>query len=118
MATAVAMTDCTIDKIEKSLMARMLHEQHDVSELFVKHLLHATSDTKRISSTSFSTRAKSVWPGFFYCFPFRQGEQGRTGNSQSESGYPGANGRYDPVANQSFHEQVQEHGLSSMTTPD
>jgi len=39
MATAVAMTDCTIDKIEKSLMARMLHEQHDVSELFVKHLL-------------------------------------------------------------------------------
>ena len=39
MATAVAMTDCTIDKIEKSLMARMLHEQHDVSKLFVRHLL-------------------------------------------------------------------------------
>jgi len=39
MATAVAMTDCTIDRIEKSLMVRMLHEQHDVSELFVKHLL-------------------------------------------------------------------------------
>ena len=39
MATAVAMTDCTLDKIEKSLMVRMLHEQHDISELFVKHLL-------------------------------------------------------------------------------
>lgn len=39
MATAVAMTDCTLDKIEKSLMAQMLHEKHDVSELFVKHLL-------------------------------------------------------------------------------
>ena len=39
MATAVAMTDCTLDKIEKSLMARMLHEKHDVSELFVKLLL-------------------------------------------------------------------------------
>jgi len=39
MATAVAMTDCTMDKIDKSLMARILHEQHDVSELFVKHLL-------------------------------------------------------------------------------
>jgi CRP/FNR family cyclic AMP-dependent transcriptional regulator len=39
MATAVAMTECTLDKLEKSLMARMLHEQHDVSELFVKHLL-------------------------------------------------------------------------------
>jgi CRP/FNR family transcriptional regulator, cyclic AMP receptor protein len=39
MATAVAMTECTLDKLEKSLMARMLHEQHDVSELFVMHLL-------------------------------------------------------------------------------
>jgi len=39
MATAVTMTDCTLDKIEKSLMARLLHEQHDVSELFVTHLL-------------------------------------------------------------------------------
>ena len=39
MATAVAMTDCTLDKIEKSLMSRMLYERHDVSQLFVKHLL-------------------------------------------------------------------------------
>jgi CRP-like cAMP-binding protein len=39
MATAVALTECTLDRIEKSLMTRLLHEQHDVSELFVKHLL-------------------------------------------------------------------------------
>jgi CRP-like cAMP-binding protein len=26
-------------KIEKAVMARMLHEQHDISELFVTHLL-------------------------------------------------------------------------------
>jgi CRP-like cAMP-binding protein len=39
MATAVAMTNCTLDKIDKSLMAQKLHEQHDISELFVKHLL-------------------------------------------------------------------------------
>jgi CRP/FNR family transcriptional regulator, cyclic AMP receptor protein len=39
MASAVAITDCTFDKIEKSLMQRMLHEHHDVSELFVNHLL-------------------------------------------------------------------------------
>jgi CRP/FNR family transcriptional regulator, cyclic AMP receptor protein len=39
MATAVAITDCTLDRIEKSLMTRMLHEQYDVSELFVSHLL-------------------------------------------------------------------------------
>jgi CRP-like cAMP-binding protein len=39
MATAVAMTNCTLDKIDKSLMAQKLHEHHDISELFVKHLL-------------------------------------------------------------------------------
>jgi len=39
MATAIAMTDCTLDRIEKSLMTRLLHERHDVSELFVTHLL-------------------------------------------------------------------------------
>ena len=39
MATAIAMKDCTLDKIDKPLMVRMLHEHHDISELFIKHLL-------------------------------------------------------------------------------
>jgi len=39
MATAIAMTDCTLVRVEKPAMARMLHEQHDLSELFVTHLL-------------------------------------------------------------------------------
>jgi CRP-like cAMP-binding protein len=39
MATATAMTDCTLVKIERPAMARMLHEQHHISELFVTHLL-------------------------------------------------------------------------------
>ena len=39
IATATAMTDCSLVRIEKSLMTRILHEQHDFSELFVTHLL-------------------------------------------------------------------------------
>jgi CRP/FNR family transcriptional regulator, cyclic AMP receptor protein len=39
MSTASTMTECTLDKIEKSLMGRLLHERHDISELFVTHLL-------------------------------------------------------------------------------
>ena len=38
-ATATAMTDCTLTRVEKPLMARMLHEQYDFSELFLTHLL-------------------------------------------------------------------------------
>jgi CRP-like cAMP-binding protein len=39
IATATAITDCTVARVEKPLMARMLHEEHDFSELFVTHLL-------------------------------------------------------------------------------
>jgi CRP/FNR family transcriptional regulator, cyclic AMP receptor protein len=39
MSTAIALSECTLDRIEKSLMARMLHEKSEVAELFVKHLL-------------------------------------------------------------------------------
>lgn len=39
IATAVAMSDCTMIRVERSVMTRILHEQHDVSELFVTNLL-------------------------------------------------------------------------------
>jgi len=39
MATATAVTDCTLFRIERPLMARLLHERHEISELFVAHLL-------------------------------------------------------------------------------
>jgi len=39
MATATTATDCSLFRIEKLLMLRMLHEKHEISELFVAHLL-------------------------------------------------------------------------------
>jgi CRP-like cAMP-binding protein len=39
MATATTVTDCNLFRIEKSLMSRMLHEKHEISDLFVAHLL-------------------------------------------------------------------------------
>jgi len=39
MAAATAVTDCTLFRIEKPLMTRLLHEQYEISELFVSHLL-------------------------------------------------------------------------------
>jgi CRP/FNR family transcriptional regulator, cyclic AMP receptor protein len=39
IGTATAITDCTLVKIDRAVMSRMLHEQHDISELFVSHLL-------------------------------------------------------------------------------
>src|SRR3984893_1484724 len=39
IATATAGTDCSVARIEKALMARVLHEEHHFSELFITHLL-------------------------------------------------------------------------------
>jgi len=39
MSTATSVIDCSLFRIEKVLMQRMLHEKHEISELFVAHLL-------------------------------------------------------------------------------
>lgn len=39
MATATTITDCSLARVEKSQMARMLRKDHSASELFVTHLL-------------------------------------------------------------------------------
>jgi CRP/FNR family cyclic AMP-dependent transcriptional regulator len=39
ISTAIAVTDCTLYRIEKPLMVRVLHEKHGISELFIAHLL-------------------------------------------------------------------------------
>jgi CRP/FNR family transcriptional regulator, cyclic AMP receptor protein len=39
MSTATTITDCSLFRIEKLLMLRLLHEKHAISELFVAHLL-------------------------------------------------------------------------------
>jgi CRP/FNR family cyclic AMP-dependent transcriptional regulator len=67
MSTATTVTDCSLFRIEKLLMLRMLHERHEISELFVAHLLSRNIDTKRISWTSFLILAKSVSRGSSCC---------------------------------------------------
>jgi CRP-like cAMP-binding protein len=39
ISTAMSVTECTLCRIEKSLMVRLLHEQQGIAELFITHLL-------------------------------------------------------------------------------
>lgn len=39
LATATAMTECSLVRVEKAVIARLLHEKPGFSELFVSHLL-------------------------------------------------------------------------------
>jgi CRP-like cAMP-binding protein len=39
MSTATALTDCTLIRVDRAVMAHLLQEQHSVAELLVAHLL-------------------------------------------------------------------------------
>jgi CRP/FNR family cyclic AMP-dependent transcriptional regulator len=39
MATAISVEDCTITRVEKPILTRMLHEEQGLAEMFVTHLL-------------------------------------------------------------------------------
>jgi CRP/FNR family cyclic AMP-dependent transcriptional regulator len=39
MATAISVEECTLTRVEKPIMARLLHEEKGLAELFVAHLL-------------------------------------------------------------------------------
>jgi CRP-like cAMP-binding protein len=82
-SAAIALGDCTLCRIEKALMVRMLHEQHGISQLFVHHLLSRNlrfegdlvdqlfnSSEKRLARTLLllahfgkESRAEIVYPG-------------------------------------------------------
>ncbi len=43
MATVTTMTDCTVMRIDKAAMLRVLHDEAEFAELFIAHLLHRSS---------------------------------------------------------------------------
>ena len=62
MASATAMAPCTILAVEKQEMVRHLHAEPAFADRFLTHMLTGTSESKKISSTSFSTPPKSGLP--------------------------------------------------------
>lgn len=61
IATATAMADSVIARVEKSTMLETLRSQSAFSEMFTSYLLTRPFGWKRTWSISFSTPAKSGW---------------------------------------------------------
>ena len=108
MATAIAMTDCTLDKIDKQLMERILHEHHDDSELFVKHLLSRNIRYEAdLVDQLFNSSEKRLARILLLLSHFGKESKAESVRPQNQSGYTGTDGRHDQVPGQSFYEQVQ-----------
>ena len=105
IASATAMTDCSLARIEKPLMARMLHEQHDLSEMFVTHLLSRNIRYEEdLVDQLFNSSEKRLARILLLLAHFGKESSSRDDPSQHHAGKPGPNGRHDPVTSESFHE--------------
>jgi CRP-like cAMP-binding protein len=78
IATVSAMTECTLTRLEKRTIIRLLHDQPEFSEVFISHLLAQPRGSKRIWWTSFSIRAKSGLHGFCFCSQISAKRGGRS----------------------------------------
>ena len=61
LATAVAMSDCTVTRIEKSLVSRLMRQEHDFSEMFIAYLLsHAVRVQEDLIDQLFNSSEKRL----------------------------------------------------------
>ena len=66
LATAKAITESTVMRVEKAEMIRVLHAEPTFAEVFTAHLLTATAELKRIWSINCLIQAKSALHGHFF----------------------------------------------------
>ena len=112
MSTAITVSDCTIYKIDKSLMQVLLHEQPGIAEMFAKHLLKRNNRYEEdLVDQLFNSSDAAPGPHSFIAGALWQGEQSRNGQSRNQPDPPGTNGRHHTVADQLFHEQVADTGF-------
>ena len=76
MGSVIALTECTIARLEKRVVVQVLHDEPAFSALFITYLWHGTYEWRRIWSISSSTLARSVWHGSS-CFGRIFGKEGK-----------------------------------------
>lgn len=95
MATATAITECAVLKIEKKEMLRTLHEEHKFSDLFVAYVVQRH-------------KRKTAGTGPFIAGQLREKRQARGSDPRRESGDSGGNDWDNPLTREFLHEQIQE----------
>ena len=68
IATASAMTECEVMRLEKTAMIRVLHDEPAFSEMFVSHLLARSIRVEEDLVDQLFNQARSVWHELFCCW--------------------------------------------------
>ena len=112
LATAIAMTDATVLRIEKAEMVRVLHAEPDFAEVFTAHLLTRNSRVEAdLVDHLFNSSERAPGPRSSPAGEFRQGRKAGADHHKNQSGDACGDDRDDPSAGELFHEQIQEARL-------
>ena len=105
LAAATAMTECTIMRVDKPTMVRVIHDEPAFAERFMAHLLTRTSRVEEdlVDHLFNSSEKRLARP--------RQGRPAGADHHQDQPGDAGRDGRHDAAARELFHEQVQKFGV-------
>jgi CRP/FNR family cyclic AMP-dependent transcriptional regulator len=63
--TVTAITACGVLKVRREEMIRIMHEEHDLSDLFLSSSPREVCASRLTLSISYAIPARSGWPGFF-----------------------------------------------------
>ena len=107
LATASAMTDCVIMRVDKAEISRVLQTEPAFSQMFVSHILARNARIEEdLVDQLFQFDRKAVGSGSAAVGEFRQGRPPRADQRKDKPGDPSRDDRNDAVARQPFHEQV------------
>jgi CRP/FNR family transcriptional regulator, cyclic AMP receptor protein len=112
VATARALEDSVITRVDKSTMVRMLHDEADFSELFTAHLLARTVRVEEdLVDQLFNSSEKRLARALLYIGEFRQGGKAGDGHRQSQPRDACGHDRHDALPREPLYEQVSPVGL-------
>ncbi len=112
LATATALTACTALKIERDEMSRALHEEHALSDLFLRFLLARSMRTQAdLVDQLFNSSEKRLARILLLMAEFGKPGEPETLIPQDHTGDAGGDDRDDAVAGEFFYESVQEAGI-------
>ena len=112
MASATAMADSVVSRIDKATMIRVLHEQPTLSEMFMAFLLSRNIQIEAdLVDQLFNSSERRLARVLLLLANFGKDGDDGDGHSEDQPGDPGGPGRHDALADQLLHEQVPQARL-------
>ena len=112
MATATAMSECEIMRLEKAAIIGVLHDEPGFPEMFVSHLL-AAHDPGRggLGRSTVQFKREALGTGSSFVGKFWQGQSTRAGYREGQPRDARGDDRNNTLRRKLFYEQVSKIGL-------